>query len=83
MESEAGHGTRPVHGRDPAWEEPAGDDSGPGSIAESTEIELDCDYRLRFEYVINAITAVSGTIRDGQIVKLIEKIKFAPPRGEE
>ena len=58
-----------------------GDDTGPGSLAASTEIELDCDYNLRFEYTINAITAVSGEVRNGEIVKLIEKIKFAPPRA--
>ena len=57
-----------------------GDDTGPGSLAASTEIELDCDYKLRFEYTINAITAVSGEVRNGEIVKLIEKIKFAAPR---
>ncbi len=57
-----------------------GDDTGPGSLAASTEIELDCDYKLRFEYTINAITAVSGEVRNGEIVKLIEKIKFAPSR---
>jgi len=33
--------------------------------------------------VIRAITAVSGYVSpDGQIVRLIEKIKFAPPRSE-
>ncbi len=60
-----------------------GDDRGPGSIAESTEVELDCDFNLHFEYVIDAITAVSGYVADdGQnIVKMVEKIKFAPPRG--
>lgn len=57
-----------------------GDDAGPGSLAASTEIELDCDFKLRFEYTIDAITAVSGEVRGGEIVKLIEKIKFAPPR---
>lgn len=57
-----------------------GDDTGPGSLAAGTEIELDCDYNLHFEYTINAITAVSGEVRGGEIVKLIEKIKFAPPR---
>ncbi|MBN1589220.1 MAG: biopolymer transporter ExbD [Pirellulales bacterium] len=57
-----------------------GDDAGPGSIAEDTEIELDCDYNLRFEYAIDAITAISGKVRDGEIVKLIDKIKFAPLR---
>ncbi len=60
-----------------------GDDSGPGSVADSTEVELDCDYGLKFEYVIDAITAVSGYVKDGRIIKIVEKIKFAPPRGFE
>ena len=59
-----------------------GDDTGPGSIADTQEVELDCDYNLDFKHVIDAITAVSGQITpDGEVVKLIEKIKFAPPRG--
>ncbi|MCS7239542.1 MAG: biopolymer transporter ExbD [Thermoguttaceae bacterium] len=59
-----------------------GPDPGP-SVIESTEVELDCDYHLRYEYVIEAITAVSGYVdeKTGQIVKLVEKIKFAPPRA--
>jgi len=58
-----------------------GTDTGPGSIAESTEIELDCDYNLDFEYVIAAITAVSGYVtKEGNVVKLVEKIKFSPPK---
>ncbi len=54
---------------------------GDGSLAESAEVELDCDYNLDYENVIKAITAVSGR-RDGagNIVKLVEKIKFSPPR---
>jgi len=59
-----------------------GDEAGPGSVAENQEVELDCDYNLRFESVIDAITAVSGYVADGHIQKLIEKIKFAPPRGD-
>jgi biopolymer transport protein ExbD len=56
---------------------------GPGNLAASAEVELDCDFGLKYEYVIEAITAVSGTATpDGQIVKLVEKIKFAPPRAE-
>ena len=58
-----------------------GDRPGPGSL-ESTEIEFDCDYNLRYEYVIQAMTAVSGHIQDGQVVKLVEKIKFTPPRRQ-
>lgn len=62
-----------------------GNQTGPGSLAETAEVELDCDYHLRYAYVIEAITAVSGFVsRDAagqaQVVKLIEKIKFAPPR---
>jgi len=59
-----------------------GDDTGPGSIAESTEVELDCDYNLDFQYVIAAITAVSGYVADDgmSVIKVIEKIKFAPPK---
>jgi len=59
-----------------------GDDAGPGSIAANTEVELDCDFKLRYEYVIDTISAVSGYVHQGQIIKLIEKIKFSPPRPE-
>src|SRR4051794_9815848 len=55
---------------------------GEGSLAASAEVELDCDLNLKYEYFIGAITAVSGsTTPDGQLVKLVEKIKFAPPRS--
>jgi len=59
-----------------------GPDPGP-SVIESTEVELDCDYHLRYEYVVEAITAVSGYVdeKTGQVIKLVEKIKFAPPRA--
>ena len=60
-----------------------GPDTGPGSMAEKMEVELDCDFGLKYEHVIEAITAVSGTVGpDGQVIKLVEKIKFAPPRAE-
>jgi biopolymer transport protein ExbD len=56
---------------------------GDGSLAASAEVELDCDYNLKYEHVIEAITAVSGSVTpDGQITKLVEKIKFAPPRPQ-
>lgn len=61
-----------------------GGETGPGSLAETAEVELDCDYQLRYAHVIDAITAVSGYVADdaegGRVVRLIEKIKFAPPR---
>lgn len=44
------------------------------------EVEIDTDYNLRYEYVIEAITAVSGFREGNQTVPLIDKIKFAPPR---
>jgi biopolymer transport protein ExbD len=59
-----------------------GTDTGPSSVAESTEVELDCDYNLDYRYVIGAITAISGYVdRTGNIVKVVDKIKFAPPRA--
>jgi len=58
-----------------------GDDRGPGSIAQNTEVKFDCDYQLDFKYTIAAITAISGYVSpDGRIIRLVEKISFAPPR---
>jgi len=59
-----------------------GTDRGPGSIQETAEVELDCDYDLHYRHVVSAITSVSGYIdTNDNIVKLVEKIKFAPPRA--
>ncbi len=53
----------------------------PASLKESAEVELECDYGLHYRHVIDAITACSGYVApDGNIVKLIEKIRFAPPK---
>lgn len=55
-----------------------GSDAGPGA-ADSTEAEINFDYDLKYRYVIAAVTAISGYVSpDGHIVKLIQKIKFAP-----
>ena len=59
-----------------------GTNAGPSPSGEGPEVEIDTDYNLRYENVVNAITAVSGYKVGGQPVKLIEKIKFAPPRRE-
>jgi biopolymer transport protein ExbD len=57
-----------------------GDAAGPGRF-DDLEIEIDCDYQLRYATVIDAITAVSGYIdANNNIVRLIDKIKFAPPK---
>ena len=54
---------------------------GNTQMASQVEVELDCDYGLKYENVVHAITAVSGHLDDaGHLVKLVEKIKFAPPR---
>ena len=55
-----------------------GTNTGPNSLAEKTEVELDCEYGLDYVNVVRAITAVSGQVKDGQIVELIKKIKFSP-----
>jgi len=58
-----------------------GNARGPDSLADKTEVEFDCDYALKYANVVRAITAVSGTVQDGQIVELIKKIKFTPPKA--
>jgi len=59
-----------------------GNDSGPGSVRNEAEVELDCDPNLNYEHVIEAISSVSGYVDNNKnIIKLIEKIKFAPPRA--
>jgi biopolymer transport protein ExbD len=50
------------------------------SRAELTELELDCDPGLKYDHVVSAITAASGVIRGDEVVPLIQKIKFSPPR---
>ncbi len=56
--------------------------SEPGQ-AQDAEVELGFDYDLKYEYVVSAITAVTGYLdEDDKPVKLIEKIKFSPPDPE-
>jgi biopolymer transport protein ExbD len=46
------------------------------------EIELDCDERLLYRHAMEAITAVTGYLNSNdQIVKMVEKVKFTPPKG--
>jgi biopolymer transport protein ExbD len=55
---------------------------GSPEIREDVEVELDCDYALHYEHVIEAITAVSGRINypNRDIIRLVEKIKFSAPK---
>jgi biopolymer transport protein ExbD len=58
-----------------------GFDAGPIDMAAAAEVELDCDPQLKYRFVIQAISSLSGYITpDRRTVRLIEKIKFAPPR---
>lgn len=45
------------------------------------ELELDCAPQLLYKYEMMAITAVTGYMNsDNQTIKLVEKIKFTPPK---
>jgi len=50
------------------------------SQAELTELELDCDPGLTYDHVVSGITAASGIVRGDEVIPLIQKIKFAPPK---
>lgn len=56
-----------------------GDEAGP-TDDEGPEVEIDLDYDLHYVHVIEAITAVTGYRSGNDIVKLIERIKFAEQR---
>jgi biopolymer transport protein ExbD len=56
-----------------------GGTTGP-SEDEGPEVELDLDYQLRYEYVIRAITSVTGHRQGDEIIRLVNRLKFAPPR---
>ena len=53
-----------------------------GPASKDTEVEIDADYNLHYSYVISAISACTGRFdeRTKNVVRYIEKIKFAPPR---
>ena len=53
------------------------DAGGPGSADQ--EVEIDADFDLKYRYVINAITAITGYVdENGQRHKLVEKVRFTP-----
>jgi biopolymer transport protein ExbD len=53
-----------------------------GAASDEQEVEIDADYNLDYDYVVRAITAVTGYVENGQPRKLIEKIKFTPPKRQ-
>jgi biopolymer transport protein ExbD len=63
-----------------------GADRGPAAASSGPEVEFECDYNLKYEYVIDAVTAVSGYVShdDQTVVRMIEKIRFlSPPAKKE
>ena len=56
---------------------------GAGALAGQLEVEIDADSQLHYIHVVNAISAVSGYVdpATGTVFKLIEKVKFTPPKG--
>ena len=57
-----------------------GNDTGPNSIREAGEAEIDADPHLHYRYVIETVTHVSGYRQGEAVVKLLQKIRFKPPR---
>ena len=60
--------------------ETVGDTSGPSSEDQGPEVEIDLDYDLHYKYVIQAITSVTGYESGDNVVRLVQRIKFAPVR---
>ena len=54
------------------------DDAG-GADAADQEVEIDADFDLKYKYVMNAMTAITGYFdSEGNQHKLIERVRFAP-----
>ena len=60
--------------------EMVGDTSGPNDGTEGPEVEIDLDYDLHYKYIIQAVTSVTGYKSGDNIVRLVQRIKFAPVR---
>ncbi|MCA9182560.1 MAG: biopolymer transporter ExbD [Planctomycetales bacterium] len=56
-----------------------GDQAGP-SADDGPEVEIDLDYNLHYAHVIEAITAVTGYRSGNDVVRLVDRIKFAKQR---
>lgn len=54
----------------------------PGNpLTKDVEVEIDADYELQYKYIIQAVSKCTGRYdpQTKQVVRYIEKIKFAPP----
>lgn len=52
-------------------------------FSDEIEVEIDFDYALHYDFVIQAISACTGRIdpKTGEPITLVERIKFAKPRA--
>ena len=55
--------------------------AGPDAL-DKQEVEIDPDFGLHYKNIIAAISACSGAMVDGKMVRYISRIKFAPIRAE-
>lgn len=56
----------------------------PGNpLTEDIEVEIDADYNLDYRFTLQAVSACTGRLdpETGQIIRYVEKIKFAPARN--
>jgi biopolymer transport protein ExbD len=58
------------------------DAAGPGTAGD-LEVEIDADYDLHYYYTYTAIDALTGYVENGEPHKLIERVKFTPPKSGE
>jgi hypothetical protein len=56
------------------------DAGGPGTAAD-LEVEIDADHDLHYYYTYTAIDALTGYVENGEPHKLIERVKFTPPKS--
>ena len=47
------------------------------------EVTIDADYNLHYNNTIQAVSAATGRVINGQPVRYVNKVKFAPPRRPE
>jgi biopolymer transport protein ExbD len=59
------------------------DAGGPGNVSD-LEVEIDAAYNLNYDYVMRAMTAITGYIdQDGEPRELIKRVKFTPPKAPQ
>jgi biopolymer transport protein ExbD len=54
--------------------------SASGPQKNKVEYELDCDYQLKYEHTMLAVTMISGRRQGDQMIPLIQNIKFSSPK---